>query len=55
MNAISVVKIETVVSVWDIVTNSSLSEERGHLNSLAICDIFHLEAKATGLSRLKWN
>lgn len=43
----------TVGLVWDTGTNSSETEEREHLNLLAICDIFHLEAKATGLSRLK--
>lgn len=37
---------------WD---KQPWERKKEHLNLLAICNIFHLEAKATGLSRLKWN
>lgn len=54
MNAISVEHI-TVRVIQDIGANGSETEERKHLNLLAICSIFLLDARATALSRLKLN
>lgn len=54
MNAISVEHM-TVGLIQDVGANGSGAEEREHLNLLAICNIFHWDARATGLSRLKLN
>lgn len=54
MNAISVEHM-TAGLIQDIGANDSETEEREHLNLLAICNIFHLDARATALSRLKLN
>lgn len=54
MNAVSVEHI-TAGLIQDIGANGSGREEREDLNLLAISNIFHLDARATTLSRLKLN
>lgn len=54
MNAISVEHM-TVGLIQDIGANGSGTEEKEHLNLLAICNIFHLDTRATAPSRLKLN
>lgn len=54
MNAISVGYI-TSGFIQYIGANGLGREEREDLNLLAICNIFHLDARATALSRMKLN
>lgn len=54
MNTISVEHITTGL-IQDIGANGSGQDESKDLNLLAICNIFHLDATATALSRLKLN
>lgn len=54
MNTISVEQITTGL-IQGIEANGSERNESKDLNLLAICNIFHLDARATALSKLKLN